>query len=393
MKSMLKPQNIIILLLIIFFSCSRKEYEIIPHGDLTYSDFIGKQYRFAAQLGEVYAEVARDFFKANEVQEYTTIPDILEAIRMNKADVAILKDSYIKQLQDSGMYDYFDYIDVPSDVYIVDEAPIFNTLELRDKYNLWLKQAKETGVWQEVSDRWLGVSLPRQEDIPKFIFTGKNGVLRLADTGNYPPLVYLDANGDLTGFDIEIGNLFAQHLGMTPEYFSMSYDAVIPFVISGKADMSACSYIITQERKSMVLMGDPTIISKIVLIIKREAQPKHSFNISYIFSITSNWIKQGVERNLMTDNRWKLIVNGLSVTMIIAFFAQIFGTIFGGCVCFLLLRKNRFIRLVARLYCRLIYGSPVVMLLMISYYIVFGNVNISVYKITIKDFLGFNGFV
>ncbi|MCL2219906.1 MAG: amino acid ABC transporter permease [Chitinispirillia bacterium] len=99
-----------------------------------------------------------------------------------------------------------------------------------------------------------------------------------------------------------------------------------------------------------------------------------------------SWVKTGVERNLVTDNRWKMIVDGLGVTMLIAVAAQFLGTVFGAFVCFLLMRKNRFLRGAAKFYCAIIRGMPMVVLLMIAYYIVFGSADISNILVAILAF-------
>jgi polar amino acid transport system substrate-binding protein len=81
-----------------------------------------------------------------------------------------------------------------------------------------------------------------------------------------------------------------------------------------------------------------------------------------------------------------MIVDGLGVTMTIAVLAQLFGTVFGAFVCFVLTRKNRFVNLIGRFYCGLIHGTPIVVLLMITYYIIFGNTQISNVLIAVAAF-------
>jgi polar amino acid transport system substrate-binding protein len=100
----------------------------------------------------------------------------------------------------------------------------------------------------------------------------------------------------------------------------------------------------------------------------------------------SDWVKTGVERNLITENRWKLILNGLGVTMLISVAAQIFGTLWGSFVCFVLLRKNKLAKRLANLYCSLIYGTPAAVLLMIAYYIIFSSVDISNILVAVAAF-------
>ena len=91
----------------------------------------------------------------------------------------------------------------------------------------------------------------------------------------------------------------------------------------------------------------------------------------------AEWLKTAIRRNLLTDNRWKMILDGLGVTMIIALFSQILGTVFGCFVCFALMRKNKIVKRLGDLYCGIIHGTPIVVLLMITYYIIFGSTQIS----------------
>jgi polar amino acid transport system substrate-binding protein len=573
--------------------------------------------------------MARDLFKAAEAPEYITIADMLEALRMGKVDAALLSHSYIKQLVDSGMYPDFEYLWLPEEVYVNKAAPMFHSEELRDKYNEWFQTAVDDGTWQEEVDRWIGVPLPAQEDIPIFGFTGENGILRAVDTGNYPPLAYMDANGEPAGFEVEMVNRFALYMGMTPEFTMMAYDAIMPYVVSGKADMSAATITLTDEREDGIIFGEPSVITQAVLIIKKNDGPYFSDfydkrlgvitgtiiddmarrllnaepvyysadadaiedvrngrldgfmnDLSTVRAVTgttgnddllsveipaalftlpmgaissdqyiidrfnaflagikadgtfnamqSRWLgasqdldspmpvipaedtngtlivatnssavpfafigedneltgysielarrfaahenmgiefadmdfdgqipyimsgkadlaissisiteerkksvlftdsiyddglsilvlkqpeetvpviaaaptneeepnnggfigclKTGIRRNLTTDNRWKMIVNGLGVTMLIAFLAQVIGTGIGCAVCCLLTRRGKIARALGGLYCGLIHGTPVVVLLLITYYIIFGTSDISNVLVAVAAF-------
>ena len=256
---------------LLFTVCSSGKDDHIQTGPRSYSDYINTGKRIAVQAGDVYGNVANYLFKAKAAPEYTTIADMLEALRMGRVDAALLSHGYIRQLTDSGMYPDFDYLWVPKDVYIDQAAPIFHSEELRDTYNNWFRGIVADGTWQEIVDRWIGVPLPAQKDIPQFNLTGTNGTLKMCDTGNYPPLIYLDANGDSVGFDIDIMSRFAQHMGMKLDLTLMAYEAIVPYVISGKADMSACTLTVTDEREEGIIFGDPSVVTQAVLIVPKAA--------------------------------------------------------------------------------------------------------------------------
>jgi len=196
---------------------------------------------------------------------------MLEALSTGKVDAALLSHSYIRQLADSGMYTDVEYLWLPKDVYVNEAAPIFNTEALRDRYNEWFGTIVKDGTWQSIVDFWIGAPLPGQEDIPVFEFTGENGTLRMCDTGNYPPLIYFDANNEPAGFDVDIMSRFAIHMGMKLEITMMAYDAIVPYVVTGKADMSACTLTLTDEREEGIIFGEPSVITQAVLIIPKSA--------------------------------------------------------------------------------------------------------------------------
>ena len=256
----------------LFTAYAAQKDETTQTGSRTYADYIDAGMRITAQAGDVYPGVALDFFKAKEVLEYSTVPDMLEALQTGRVDAALLSDGYVKRLIHDGEYPDFEYLWVPKDVYVNEAGPVFHTTELRDKYNEWFSGIAADGTWQKIVDRWIGVPLPEIKDIPQFEFTGENGILRVVDTGNYPPLIYFDENGEPAGFDVEIVSLFARHMGMKPEFTMMPYEETFEFVRSGQADMSACTYTITDEREEYRIFGYPSVITQAVLVVPKKGR-------------------------------------------------------------------------------------------------------------------------
>ena len=337
----------------------------------SYTDFIDSGKIIAVQTGSVHGIVAEDILKGT-AQEFSNPNEMFVSLRNGRVDAVLLDSDYLKPFIDSGQYPEFEFFFVPEDVFLNRAAPIFHTEELRDKYNEWLAIVSADGTRDEIIARWIGVSLPNEEDVPFIDLQGGNGTLRVADTFDYPPFIYYNSQGLPTGLDYEMTSRFAEHLGMNLEPLSMSYEAVLVSVKSGKVDMSACLYTVTEERSENIIFGDPFIYNQVIIVALKENAPQTEESTNFIA-----WLKNGIENNLITDNRWKMIVDGLGVTLIIALGSQIFGTILGCLICFLLGRKSRIARGFGRLYCNLINGIPVVVLLMVIYYIVFGNSTIS----------------
>lgn len=88
-------------------------------------------------------------------------------------------------------------------------------------------------------------------------------------------------------------------------------------------------------------------------------------------------------RSIIEDNRYEFIIEGLSKTLIIAFFAVILGVILGTIIAIIInynqeTKKIKIISALCKFYVTLIRGTPVVLQLMIIYYLIFKSVNINV---------------
>lgn len=102
-------------------------------------------------------------------------------------------------------------------------------------------------------------------------------------------------------------------------------------------------------------------------------------------------IWEPIYQTLIYDNRYKFIIEGLFNTIIIALFAVILGIIIGVLVA--LIRNNydrnnkmRVLNFIVKCYVDIIRGTPVVLQLMIIYYVVFKSVDVPVVLVGILAF-------
>ena len=85
--------------------------------------------------------------------------------------------------------------------------------------------------------------------------------------------------------------------------------------------------------------------------------------------------------NFITDKRWLSLINGLAVTLKITFFAVILGFILGFGVAVVRnvydnTKKLKFLNLLCNIYLTVIRGTPVVVQLLIIYFVIFSSVRI-----------------
>lgn len=95
--------------------------------------------------------------------------------------------------------------------------------------------------------------------------------------------------------------------------------------------------------------------------------------------------------NFIKDDRWMYIVDGLKVTLLVTFFAVLIGIVIGFLVATVRSTydktgKLKILNILCQIYLTVIRGTPVVVQLLIIYFVIFGNVNIDKIPVAIMAF-------
>ncbi len=95
--------------------------------------------------------------------------------------------------------------------------------------------------------------------------------------------------------------------------------------------------------------------------------------------------------NFIKENRWKYIVDGLETTLIVTFGALILGVVIGFLVAIIRstyekTKKLKILNFICNIYITVIRGTPVVVQLLIIYYVVFGSVKIDKVLVAVLAF-------
>ena len=104
--------------------------------------------------------------------------------------------------------------------------------------------------------------------------------------------------------------------------------------------------------------------------------------------VLSIWkgIADSFYNNFIVENRYMHILEGLKTTLIITIFAVLLGTLLGGGICWMRMNRRKWLRNVASVYIDIMRGTPVLVMLMIMYYVILAPVNASGVLVSIITF-------
>ena len=106
----------------------------------------------------------------------------------------------------------------------------------------------------------------------------EKGTLTIAMEGVWQPWTYHDETGALTGFDVEVGALLAEGLGVEPEYVETAWDGILAGVDSGRFDIACNGVGYTEKRAESYTFSDIYVYTQMVLVVRDDNENIQSMN-------------------------------------------------------------------------------------------------------------------
>ena len=302
----------------------------------------------------------------NDIYYFNTNAEVIGALKAGKVD-ATINDSPIAQLavnRNDGIGLLLDYVVDDSYAYVLEKGS-----DLTPKISERLEAYREDGTLERLKEKWMDPD-ESKKTIPDTPKDGPNGTIIVATSIDNDPINYLK-DDRMHGLCIELIEMIARDLGYGVEYRTTNAGSLIAEVQSGKADIVADSFSITDERKKMMDMTEPYYEGGVAVIVRTAggAQAEQGF----IEGLAASF-----ERTFIAEDRWKLILGGLGVTLLIAAASGAAGLLLG----FLLVLARRkkeggIADKIIRLFENITGGLPVVVVLMLFYYVIFGSIDVS----------------
>jgi octopine/nopaline transport system substrate-binding protein len=94
--------------------------------------------------------------------------------------------------------------------------------------------------------------------------------VKIATEGAYPPWNFVDASGNLVGFEIELAKDLCQRMNVTCEIVPQKWRGIIKGLNAGKYDAIMAAMSITAERKKLVAFSRNYAVTPNVFIMRKD---------------------------------------------------------------------------------------------------------------------------
>lgn len=323
--------------------------------------------------GTMHLDVANRYIPSANIKFFSTTTDMFTALSLGKVD-AIIDDECICGLflkEFDNLY-IAKIVDSQDYAFMMPKNDFGNTL--KEELSEYINSIKQSGELDKLQEYWL-------EDIKykEFDYDALSGdkVIRVTYLQDGLPFSYV-SNNSPAGIEIEIIYNFAKEHGYSLELTPLTFDAGLAYLTTGKSDICLGGIVITEEREKQFNFSTPFYVGGNGFVMAND-------NVKTKISVL-DYIKEGINKTFIVENRYQLFIDGIKSTIGITLLSVLFGTILG-VILFALFRLNsKIINSIISGISWFMKSMPVVVLLMILYYVIFSKSTIDGFWISIFAF-------
>ena len=336
--------------------------------DVPVAAYNGK--RAGVITGSFHDSVVEEVLPESEIFNFNNYTDLTAALESDKIDYFLASTEVASHLMESDK----EIAALKEPVKVLDIGAMFDKTEdgerLKAQMDEFIDKLKKEGTLDEIYEFW---RQPSSASVPVDMsgLTGENGTLRFATSGTKVPISFM-VEDRIAGTDPDIAVRFCREYGYDIEVSPVDTAGIIPGIVTGVYDFSLSDMVVTEERKESVLFSEPYHNTDLLMVVRRgdllKEEQEDSEKKGFFEGIAISF-----ERNFIRENRWKLILQGVGTTALITGLSAIFGTILAFLICMLRRTGSRLANIISDLYVKILQGTPMVVLLMILYYVIFGS--------------------
>ena len=325
--------------------------------------------------GSIFDVLIEKTFPASEIIYFGSRSELLLGLTTSKIDGFVSDEPVaMMMVKQNGEVTYLDEA-----IGEVNYGICFSN-ESRDKlaqFDEYLKKLEDSGELKALQEKWINPEGTSQKK-GEYKLDGRNGTLRCVTTPDAAPFSFI-SNNEYQGYEAQLLYGFASEYGYDIEISTVSFDALLTSVAMNKYDIAFNGIYITEERAKSVNFCTPTYTGRVVAMVRSNAVTAESKG--FVESIKDSFYK-----NFIEEDRYKLLLNGALVTVIISFLSIIFGTLFGLLI-YVMSTFNKPTKAILDSLQKILAKLPAVVLLMLLFYVVFKKSTIAA---TIVSIIGFS---
>ncbi len=332
--------------------------------------------RIAAWPGSMAEKYVKERMPGARMVYLDTLADMAQNLRQNKIDAFAMNRLLADEAMESGQYG-LEVLggSMGKTSFAFAFAPGEKGEQLCREFNEFLGDCRENGKLAMLQEKWLNGS--KEDRVPEeFQLSAENGTLSVVMNPLFPPLLYIQ-NNEIVGYEAELFRHFCAMQGYGCKISVASFETAMAGVATGQFDVGVSAIEYLEERDGKFLFSDRTCEADCVLVVRSDELSEAGLLAT---------VKKRIEDTFLVEDRWKMFLRGMAITLVIAFSAAGIGTALGFLLCLLYQERNNRLNCLLDILSRLFQGMPVVVLLMIFYYIVFGKWDINGVLVAIVAF-------
>ncbi|MBQ9904881.1 MAG: transporter substrate-binding domain-containing protein, partial [Synergistaceae bacterium] len=338
--------------------------------------------------GSIHDRLAKEKIPDAEIVYFNSNSDILPALLTGKIDaIACGESTALFMMREGHKITY-----LPQKLQRTNRKAAFAKTErgrkLCKEYSDFLQTLWDNGTIKALVNKWID----SDDDSKRFVedysnLPNPNGTLIMAVDPSVPPYLYMK-DRRIQGYEIDLAVMFCKAKGYGLNVESMSHNGVLGSLETGKCDFSYGIDFTDEREKSLILSKVPnTDSANVIVVLKHKPSEVHKETSADAAKIESKpsdnepsfWddIALSFNKTFIREERWELFLEGIMATMTITISSIFFGMLLGFTAFMFCRTGNAIANIFTKFSVWLIKGTPNVVLLMILYYVIFGNVNIS----------------
>lgn len=217
------------------------------------------------------------------------------------------------------------------------------------------------GSMDSLKAYWLGDRYLDRKDYTHIPPEVSGKPLRTGCISDMAPLMFM-SDGEWYGMETDLVRALARDVHRKVEFTLYDAGSGLMALKNGVIDVLIGCIFITPERQEEYLFSEPY----------------HEYGAAYYVKDLNAGANRGtiwnsLQKNLIKENRWKLITSGLWETILITILSILLGSVLGSGLCAMTRSRRKWLRDAAAVYNWFIAGIPMLVLLLILFYVVFAK--------------------